>query len=64
VWTLKDGKIYQGTSTYSGDVLATRKDRTVYKANSTYSGDILFTLDKAATLEEFVAIWHVFRYTY
>jgi hypothetical protein len=61
---IKDGKIYKGTSTYSGDVIATIKDGKVYTGNSSYSGDIGFTIDGFVTIEEFIAVWHVVKYTF
>ena len=62
--TIKDGKIYKGTSSYSGDVIATIRSGKVYTGNSSYSGDIAFTIDGYATIEEFVAIWHTVKYVY
>jgi hypothetical protein len=56
--------VYEGTSSYSGDVLVTRKEGKIYKGNSRYSGDILFTMDQVVRMEEFVAIWHIFNYVY
>ena len=62
--TIKDGKVYKGTSSYSGDVIATIRDGKVYTGNSSYSGDISFTIAGYVTIEEFVAIWHAVKYTY
>jgi hypothetical protein len=62
--TIIDGKIYKGTSTYSGDVIATIRDNKVYTGNSSYSGDISFSIDGYVTIEEFVAIWHAVKYSF
>jgi hypothetical protein len=62
--TIKDGKIYNKTSTYTSDVIATIKDGKVYSKNSSYSSDILFTINGNVTIVEFVAIWHAVRYSY
>jgi hypothetical protein len=41
-----DGRyVYQGRSTYSGDILLTVSDGHVYRGRSTYSGDILYSFD-------------------
>ncbi len=62
--TIKDSKIYKGTSSYSSDVIATIKSGKVYTGNSSYSSDIQFTIDGYVTIEEFVAIWHAVKYSY
>jgi hypothetical protein len=62
--TIKDGKIYKGTSTYSNDVIATIKDGKVFTGNSSYSNDIQFNIDGYVTIIEFVAIWHTVKYSY
>jgi hypothetical protein len=62
--TIKDGKIYKGTSSYSSDVIATIEDGKIYTGNSSYSSDIQFSIDGHVTITEFVAIWHAVEYTY
>lgn len=62
--TIRDGKLYKGKSTHSGDVIATIQDNKVYTGNSSYSGDIEFTMDDFVTLVEFTAIWHAVKYSY
>ena len=57
-------KVYKGTSSYSGDVIATIRDGKVYTGNSSYSGDISFTIDGYVTINDFVAIWHAVKYYY
>jgi hypothetical protein len=62
--TIRDGKIYKGTSSYSSDVIATIKDGKVYTGNSSYSSDIQFSINGFVTIVEFVAIWHAVNYSY
>lgn len=38
-------RLYQGNSTYSGNILYTCDGKHVYQGNSTYSGNILYTWD-------------------
>ena len=64
IMTIKEGKIYKGTSLYSSDVLATIKDGKVYSGNSSYTSNILFTIDGYVTIVELVAIWHAVKYSY
>ena len=61
---IKDGKVYNKNSNYSGDIIMNIKDAKVYDGNSNYSGDILFTMDGLASIEEFVAVYYVFKYVY
>jgi hypothetical protein len=62
--TIRDGKVYKGTSTYTSDVLATITDGKVYSGTSTYTRDIEFTINGNVTIEEFVAIWYSVKYNY
>jgi hypothetical protein len=62
--TIRDGKIYKGTSSYSSDVIATINGGKVYTGNSSYSSDIQFHIDGHVTIEEFVAIWFAVKYTF
>jgi hypothetical protein len=62
--TIRDGKIYSGTSVYTSDILATVRDGKVYKGTSVYTSDILFTIKGYLTIEEFVAVWYAVFYAW
>lgn len=64
VFTIKDGKIYDKQYTYSSDILANIGENIVYNKNSSYSSDILFRYNGLLTIEEFVAVWYVYKYVY
>ena len=57
--TIREGKVYKGTSFYNSDILATIRDGKVYSGTSTYSSDILFSFDGTINFEEFVAVWYI-----
>jgi hypothetical protein len=40
LFTIRDGKVYRGSSSYSSDVVFTIKDGKLYKGNSNYNSDI------------------------
>ena len=58
---IKDGKLYKKNSNYSSDVILTIRDGKVYNGNSSYNSDVLFTIDNLVTIEEFVAIYYVYK---
>ena len=62
--TIKDGKIYKGTSSSSYDVIASIKNGKVYSGTSSSSYDIQFTIGGNLTIEEFVAVWYAVKYEY
>ena len=64
VMTIRDGKIYKGTSVYNSDILATIRDGKVYKGTSVYNSDIMFTIKGNLTLVEFVAVWFAVFYAW
>ena len=43
-YTVRDGKVYKGTSQYTSDILLTIRDGRIYRGTSTYSKDILATI--------------------
>ena len=57
-------KVYNGTSRYNSDILATLRDGAVYAGTSNYRSDIRYTMDGHLTLPEFVAVWHAVTYVY
>ncbi len=62
--TIRDGKIYKGTSTYSSDIISHVKDGKVYNGTSPYSSAVLFSFEGNLTIEEFVAVWHAVNYVW
>jgi hypothetical protein len=62
--TIRDGKIYRGTSSYTSDILAHYEDGRVYDKTSGYTSDILFTVKGDLTIEELAAVWWVVHYSY
>lgn len=62
--TIRDGKLFKGTSMYSSDVIANVKDGKVYSGTSSYNSDIEFSFDGNLTIEEFVAVWHAVKYSW
>ena len=61
---MRNGKLYKGNSSYSGDIILNKRDNKVYQGNSSYSGDILYRFDGPLTLPEFYAVWFVVNYIY
>lgn len=62
--TIRDGKLFNGTSIYNSDVIANVKDGKVYSGTSSYNSDIEFSFDGNLTIEEFVAVWHTVKYSW
>jgi hypothetical protein len=44
LYNVTDGKVYKGSSSYSGDIIMTIRDGKIYKGTSSYSGDIIATI--------------------
>ena len=42
--TVRDGKVYSGTSSYYSDIICTIQDGKVYSGTSTYYSDIVCTV--------------------
>ena len=57
-------KIPAGTSSCTGDILATIWDLKVYNGTSSCTSDLEFTFDGNLTIDEFAAVWYAVKYCY
>jgi hypothetical protein len=61
---IANGKIYDGTSNYTSDILANINKGRVYRGTSNYTSDMQFHFDGPLTIEEFVAVYFAVKYIF